>query len=764
MPKKIPKKKRVGKKPTKKANIGPVYTLVENPFGDVPREKLIQGFVEAGQSFAKEFVESLEKLQKLINSVDPFHLLSVLSVYGLFVGLTESGKTKKKKNSFLLQPHVELVQALALRTNYSHLSPSPAIPQKVQEIWDLSRVLGESFAMKRLVQIENSKTEQDKAILYFQERLRSHTHMVRNWGYYRRVIAICKRLFEPLNSVYEDELGISATELIGLFEYMVDNSEKQVNEHWHKFKPVFQSRSIDQAVYAYYNAVPDLEGSPDELIYYFRDNKAPLEAVYPMVLSHYDLRLPEIYTFSVESLAQEKDLDPKGLSNALSKISLSFGDLENANPEHFFLGNPIWMKPLIKVDEANFFCSIPQLFFSFVFRIFNALIDQNKKAQHLCFERRAKFLEDEIFTLMNSSFRNGEYARNFKWCDEKKEYESDLIFNVDSYLIIIEAKSGAISWPALRGAPERMERHIKDLFVDPASQSQRLAEILLKIISKEAEADELSIQLPFQIDAVKKIIRLSVTLEDFATIQSNISSLKSTGWLDDNFAIAPTILLADLEIVFDILSSTPEKIHYLVRRTELEERIHYVGDELDLIGLYLDTCFNLGNIESSQKNMMLIGMSKKIDDYYIAKDQGINRNKPIIKSTAWWRDIRSYIEKRNPDRWSEVAVMLLNVPFEAQNNSQKRFKKIVKNVKKNWRKKGHLNSIVILPPKWRYEAVGFFAFCEANKDDRHASMENLASRIFEESHATRCLIIGINIDKNHYPYSLLGVFDSPNDN
>jgi len=59
------------------------------------------------------------------------------------------------------------------------------------------------------------------------------------------------------------------------------------------------------------------------------------------------------------------------------------------------------------------------------------------------------------------------------------------------------------------------------------------------------------------------------------------------------------MLLADLEIVFDILPSTAHKIHYLRRREDLETNLSYKGDELDLLGFYLASGFNIGEAEFS---------------------------------------------------------------------------------------------------------------------------------------------------------------------
>ena len=37
-------------------------------------------------------------------------------------------------------------------------------------------------------------------------------------------------------------------------------------------------------------------------------------------------------------------------------------------------------------------------------------------------------------------------------------------------------------------------------------------------------------------------------------------------------------------------------------------------------------------------------------------------------------------------------------------------------------------------------------------------MKNIAAQVFKKEHVQRCVILGVNIDKDHYPYSSLLVF------
>ena len=68
----------------------------------------------------------------------------------------------------------------------------------------------------------------------------------------------------------------------------------------------------------------------------------------------------------------------------------------------------------------------------------------------------------------------------------------------------------------------------------------------------------------------------------------------------------------------DIFDDPTQIINYLEMREELERHIKYKGDELDLIALYMDNHLNLADI-NPEFPLMITGMSKKIDDYYVTK-------------------------------------------------------------------------------------------------------------------------------------------------
>src|SRR5271157_1237667 len=109
-----------------------------SPFAGMPQEDFIRMLVETGESWGNRFESSLEKLSVAVRSVDVLHLLSVLSFYGLTGGITDEGeRLDTAQNNTIMQPHVELIQALALQLSVEEQSSKPTGPDKIQEIWDL---------------------------------------------------------------------------------------------------------------------------------------------------------------------------------------------------------------------------------------------------------------------------------------------------------------------------------------------------------------------------------------------------------------------------------------------------------------------------------------------------------------------------------------------------------------------------------------------------------------------------------------------------
>ena len=748
------KKRRAAK--SRDREKGPVY--FKHPFSNIPRESLLKGLAEIGNSAQERLKSDLQKIVDLMKSVDALQTVATLAVYGLFAGVTGAGETRRLNKDRFNQANVEFIQAVSLQLPEQKTRLSPPHPDSIQMLFDTLPELAQAFSLQRLALVNEQAPNERKAVVFLQEFLRGHTQSVRNWGYFRRVVRIVKRLYQPIDHLFSNQIGLTATELIQTFEFLVARTEKQVNKRWSKFAEIFAESTVAKIIRKYYDLNPHLQGMPEQLVELARRENLSTDQVKSLLIAHSDLTLADDLTFTVSSLSSELGLRQESLFCALQTLSLSFGDLTHCKTEQFFLNNPVWTKPLIKLENESFFCATPQMFFSFVYPIFEGLIASVEPLRGSYRRRRAEFLESEIRSLFGQAFPGCEIATNYRWKDGNQEYENDLLVKVDSHLILVEAKSGTVSWPALRGAPDRAKRHVEELLLEPSNQSLRLATRIQEAAANPAATGMLVPDFPFQLETIKTILRLSITLEDFAVLQSNLHMIKPAGWIPQDDPLAACMLLADLEIVFDILETTAQKIHYLKRRSELEANMKYMGDEMDLLGYYLLTGFNIAEAEFNEHMFQLTGMSKEIDEYYTALDNGMPANRPRPKLTKWWKDICVKLEERNFHQWSDAANILLSFSFSEQDKAEKYFAKIKRNVLKRWKEKDHECSVIIVPNTRRSDALSLFAFRGTARQERHKRMENIAGQVFETPHVQRCLVLGMDIDEGHYPYSTLAVF------
>jgi hypothetical protein len=383
-------------------------------------------------------------------------------------------------------------------------------------------------------------------------------------------------------------------------------------------------------------------------------------------------------------------------------------------------------------------------------------------AEYALSERRAKYLEEKIVQIVKRRFPESNTVSGVKWKDAEIEYETDLIAAIDSHIIIAEAKSGNISNPALRGAPARLKKHIEEILIAPNLQSKRLKNKIEEIISNQVWSDKLCYKLPTDIKNIHKIIRVSVSLEDFGSLQANVASLKETGWLPNDFDPCPTMNLADFETLFDFLEHPIQIIHYLERRQELEETIGYIGDELDLMGFYIGTLFNLGYV-SPEEEFFINGMSHPLDAYYNSRDIGIDIPKPQPKISPLFSAIMEQLEKRETPRWTEIGVILNRFSPDDQRKLARMIQDLKKNVRKYGMIDGHKNMAICVPSKPSRYSIGYVLYNSNNAHRRNEFIQTAAMHGLKADHITQCLVIAKDIDKDDNAYHFIGLVEQRGD-
>jgi hypothetical protein len=738
-------------------------TQFEHPLAQIPRAKVAEMFQVAGREQAVRFVQTTAKIEAVIAKVNPLCLLSALTAYGLVSAVKTDGTIDSIIPLKIFPAHVELAHALCLRLPNGEAG-APALGHDTQEAFDTLIEWTEQFHAKRLVQFDDSLPDLERKRLVVQERIRTATQMLRNWAFPGQVKKVAHDIVSPLDGRFEAKFGFRATQCIAIFEWMFVELGRRIESHWEKVRLTLTSKSIGEAVQQHYKNFPGLEGSPEDVVALFRERRASLKDAKYMMLSHSDMRLVDVCRFAAKEIGAALGMPDDVVSKVLSAFSLRFGDLSGHEIEHFFLNNPVWTKPVIELKADEFFCCMPQSFFAFALDIFLSLVRSDESLRDAFDKRRSDYLEESVERLFRDAFPSGKVTANFKWksADKTQEFESDLIVAVDSYLFLVEAKSGRVSPQARRGAAQSLGDDIDGLLVEPSRQSQRLADAILAAKSKGPGAADFLAGFPADLNMIQRVVRLSVTLDDIGFLQTNVSELKEAGYVPQELVVAPAVTLTDLEVVFDLLDSEPQRVHYWVRRTEWEASAQYLADELDLLGTYLKSGLNLGDFASGEYLAMLVGESTPIDNYYEALRNGVTFERPRLQLTKWWRDMLERVEKLKPPRWLEASVTLLCAGISQQAKIESSVRRMVADVKRRREKASNKNALLFFPGRGRRNGISIVALMASELDSRHVFLENAAALAFEKhQEILECVSLAMSVDKPVYPYGTLGCFRRP---
>ena len=759
------RKKRSKRSPSRRPNTPPKraynFEWVPSQFEGMTHEETDKRLMEIGEEHQAKYEESFANLQKEILRWEPLYLLSASSFYSTFDA--DSRIQRDPDHVGIFQYHLELLQSLVLRNKrdaYTSDFPPPQVIGTLRELLDES---AKSFPMRRYAKLTPAMSEEERYRMRVLEDVRSHTQSVRNWGYPQQVKRILKDLFAPLDSDVEREIGVSLQGLIDMWFAISTLLIKRIQSHLDKFGPIMGAKSLKEAVAIYLDVSPEKASKPEDMIAFLKEKGLSLKQTRYFLLSYSDRWLSDIYTLSFRDISNSypMSVDETALRRMFDKWVFSFGDLAKENPEHFFLGNPVWRRPLIRLEPDRYFMPLPGLFLSFALDLMEDVVRSVPNLLAKYERRRAKFLEEESERLFVSAFPSAKVYRGSLWHDPTtgKDFENDLLVLIDSYQIIVEAKSGKVSAPARRGAVSSLEKEIKELIVEPSLQAMRFAEYLQGNRGKHKFKTLAGNVNEVDNTDCHETIRLNVTLDILANVQARWTDLRRAGLIQDDADIGVTLSLADLDLVFDLLDMTCERIHYLARRSEFERNAHYIADEADLIAFYIDNGFNIGEAEYDGTPLVIYGMSEILAPYYMSVWTGAKATKPRRPYTKWWKLILERIERQPIERWSEIGYMLLSLSFEEQAFFEKEFRRIQRNValKKPLRRSG--NAYILLSgPEERRNAVTGLAYKRIAPEKRDSMMVEAVLPAFQKEPIKRALAIGVNVEKeisSSYPYGFM---------
>lgn len=304
---------------------------------------------------------------------------------------------------------------------------------------------------------------------------------------------------------------------------------------------------------------------------------------------------------------------------------------------------------------------------------------------------------------------------------------------------------------------------IRGLVVDPSEQALRLAG-RLEDATGEIEFRRSVDGSSMIVDAgkIRRTLTLAVTLEPIADLLPRLSEIAEAGLSTrDADALSYNINILDLELVMDLLEHPSEVLHYLGRRAEVERRTFLLGDEVDLLALYLDNGLNLGEAEFSGMQLLdVTGLSDPIDVWHYRREAGTPAEKPRSHRTDWWERVLARVEERAGPRWAEIGVTFCNVAPPEQQEFENAMRELRRAVTAHERPASDYLLFVNGPPQRQDVFVGVVA-ASADAGLRYEQYESAVAGAVNETENARVILLAWTPVPIEEPYFALALYDTP---
>lgn len=740
-------KKQVAAQPHRSPT-GAVFQKMDFGIGD-RHEEFKQAVLEAARENVEKYPALLDQLLGILKERMPESVVSTFGFYGTRAAMNDKGETRKLTTG-IEQHHIELLQGIALTLPAAEWGVAPSTAEVMQTVFDIVPQISDTISKRRLIAEADEVDDGQRALMALQEKIRLHTQVVRNWGYFSEVKLICRELYTPLDAKLEAAVGYTFSDILDVAETILATIEQRGNDHMDVLRRVLGARDRKTMVEGYFRQFPDLVGTPQELFAVIPEG-TPREGVMGFLMSHADLRHSRDMSVTTAEVAAWMGKEEERVDRILRMLSVEPGELADQKIEHMFLSNPVWARPGIYLGNEYMFV-IPQAIFSHINEIMWNVAASAKIESNLS-DRRATYLEDKTESVIQLVLPTAKITKNAKWMVGHQQFETDIIAVVDKTVFLAEAKSHRLTPQGLRGAPDRLKRHLNDMVIAPSIQSERLAGHI--IAARAGDADSLIVTQSLGLDAEKvdQIIRISLTLEDLSVLSSSEEELAKAGLTPDGHNLAPAMHIADLCCIAHILDDEIPFLHYFSERFHFQKQFEIFGDELDFLGVYISTGFNLGAKREDFHRVMVSGMSDVIDRYYNARDTGIALKKPAPTIHRSYKEIIDKLARTKPEGWTTMGIFILSSASpEEQPKVERGLNRLRKSVTRKNAKPGHECFMAIVPPLNRKATVGFYVHQRDNTHLRREHMEHFASEALEREDAASCVLFAKNTDNWSSPY------------
>ena len=609
------------------------------------------------EQWLKEFNKTRKDLENFFAARDGLAILAKTSARHMM----EMNRTRRNDNSSLKsieQTEVEIAQTFVLLGN-NNIKPVPISPNNFERYWPLMNRHIYSF-LKKLPDNEDA-TETFKAV---RRRARLQTLYYRNLFTRYECEKTILSLLQKIDNQSNEELGYTVSDVyrsaIKIVEHIEDRFEifcKNINilMRSNSRKKVLETIDFLTSLYPL-----------SRKAWRYRDHM--FETTEDLRIAGFqaaEMAWPWVFKVEEQWL---NDNFPPCIVSALYNLAIIPNSLKKQDPEHIYFNNPVWKRPYIKLENNDLFSASPQLIYSFPFLIIETIIDKHPKLISAYEDARAEYLENATINLLQTALPNATIHHGVVWDDPDtgKTWENDVVVLIGNFVFVFEAKSGRINDAARRGADLSLIKNFKELFIEPGEQGWRLQ----NYIEKYRDAAVLKLKkdgsiINLQMDHPKIVFRYSICFEHFTNLTSSRFFLKELGLIDNDTAWAPILSLGELQMIVRFLDTELSFQHYLTRRQNLDKVINFLGDEQDILSMYLNNGLYLQTEDIEETQIAFLNSDEAVRKPYTPRN---DRREPVLKSITlpplWSKIVKElYLNNENSHKLDAINTILNQSPY-----------------------------------------------------------------------------------------------------
>lgn len=595
--------------------------------------------------------QRIQEVVALVRKFDPLELLATLFTQNSVHDPTEYAESASSAHEYLAEYVLSLFTATP--------APDLAFEQPTESTGaEVVAAVEAVYEEARNLILFEPESQANEGLEEFRVQMLLRHLAMRGDSYPEHHVDLFRRLGAPHDPQLRSTCGFSSAELISTFLAI----EKQIQKRLDLFLDwMSEVRDLQTETFARLNS----EGAPLDYAASEEEVQRRIQAAVPeegrrrVEEKHAGLHKTgrELLTIDIT--------DPEITRAVLDACSCGPGD--NAA----FLTDPVagyptkesivWTKPIVRIGDA-YYCPSPPVLFRSCIGVLESLLNRGAYAetyQH----GRGETLEQMAVEYLRRLLPGAAVGTTLYYpTDDGGRAETDAVFLLDRHVFVVEAKAGALTLPARRGAPGRLKRDFGKIIEDAFVQGTRVRNYILGGDEARFEDEAGNVVLTLRKSEIDTIHVINPTLASMNPLGVQLGLAREKGLLSEDTHWPWCIFINDLRIISELIESPSEFVLFLQRRFATNATPYSAHDELDLLCKFLaDGLYHEPAELKGISRLSLHGYTDVLDRWYVGRPHGLQVQKPARALPSEVRALARALEAMDKPYRTEATLRLVEL-------------------------------------------------------------------------------------------------------